>query len=101
MAPSSLKSKAQESLKSNPSALGDPISIKAETAPSEHDLDADQKNEKATPGQPKDGKKPLKELAKENPTMLGDPVSLKAETSDRIPKPEEAGARKQGKESKL
>ncbi|KPI38795.1 uncharacterized protein AB675_5862 [Cyphellophora attinorum] len=108
MAPSTLKSKAQESLRSNPSALGDPISIKAETSPSEHDLDADQKNEgadqksgKATPGQPKDGKKPLKELAKENPTMLGDPVSLKAETSDRIPKPEEAGAKTQGKDSKL
>ncbi|KAH7034614.1 uncharacterized protein B0I36DRAFT_316632 [Microdochium trichocladiopsis] len=27
-----------------------------------------------------------------NPSQLGDPISLKSETSERIPKPEEAGA---------
>jgi len=78
MAPS-LKDTAKQDLESNRSALGDPVSLKAEksdTEPTEQDRGAGQQ----------DGKS-LKDLAQEklhdnkNATMLGDPVSMKAETS--------------------
>ncbi|KAF2157254.1 hypothetical protein K461DRAFT_289589 [Myriangium duriaei CBS 260.36] len=80
-----------ESLKSNPSALGDPVSLRAEKSD----------NEPTEKDRPNKDKKPLKELAedklKQNPSQLGDPVSLKAETSEKVPKPEEAGAKKGSK----
>lgn len=92
MAPSkesSLGDKAKNSLKDNPTAIGDPISIKDETTPSEHDLTDEQKKSKND-----SGKKSLKEVAQEsNPTMLGDPVSLKAETSDNEPTEQDRGTR--------
>jgi hypothetical protein len=84
---SSLKDKAEASLKKNPSALGDPVSLKAETSdtePTDQDRPAKQGGKK--------GKKTLNEMAKSNPTMLGDPVSLKAETSDTEPTPDDRGA---------
>lgn len=91
MAPSnndeSLKSKAEKSLKNNPSALGDPVSLKAETSDTEP-TEKDRPNKQAGQGE----KKSLKELAQSNPTMLGDPVSLKAETSDTEPTPDDRGA---------
>ncbi|KAH7363843.1 hypothetical protein BKA65DRAFT_472212 [Rhexocercosporidium sp. MPI-PUGE-AT-0058] len=98
----------------NPSQLGDPISLKAETssynpipesegaassasssakddikktapAPTEGDGDADGK-----------GKKTLRQKAmhklEENPSQLGDLVSLKAETSDSHPTENDRGA---------
>lgn len=90
-----LKTKAETALANNPSAMGDPISIKAETTPSEHDL-------KGSPEQPKDSHrkgdgKSLKQVAQEsNPSMLGDPVSLKAETSDSEPTDQDRGALRDG-----
>ena len=86
MAPS-LKDKAEHSLKSNPSAVGDPVSLKAETSNSEP-------TDKDEPNKGGDGKKKtLKQVAEDsNPTMLGDPVSLKAETSDSEPTDDDRGA---------
>lgn len=103
-----LKTKAETALSNNPSALGDPISIKGETTASEHDL-------KDSAEQPKDSQrktdgKSLQQVAQEsNPSMLGDPVSLKAETSDSEPTDQDRGAlrdgdgqeKKQKKDSKL
>ena len=113
----SLKRTAEDKLKSNPSALGDPVSLKSETSDrnptedesgcnsnstspsddktsnlkaSEHDLD--QKPDKS--------KQSLKELAESNATMLGDPVSLKAETSDSEPTENDRGALRDGEAEK-
>ncbi|KAF2173335.1 hypothetical protein M409DRAFT_17275 [Zasmidium cellare ATCC 36951] len=73
----------------NPTLLGDPVSLRAETSntePTEHDRGA----------KGSDGKKSLKQIAeqkmKTNPSQLGDPVSLKAETSDTEPTEEDRGA---------
>jgi hypothetical protein len=103
MAPSngddSLKSKAEASLKKNPSALGDPVSLKAETSETEPTKD-DRPSTGAATGE----KTTLKEMAQTNPTMLGDPVSLKAETSDTDPTPDDRGAlgtKGQKRESKI
>ncbi|GAM82417.1 hypothetical protein ANO11243_003960 [Dothideomycetidae sp. 11243] len=81
------KKSLSESLKSNPTALGDPVSLRAEksnTEPTEND-------------RPNKDKKSLKEIAEEklktNPSQLGDPISLKAETSNTNPTPTESGAR--------
>ena len=113
---SSLKAQAEETLKTNPTALGDPVSLKAETSDTEvGDGDSLYKQETKTQnsnttgsgegrngkggegkGEGQAGKKSLKELAKENPTMLGDPVSLKAETSDLVPTEGEMGAKGDG-----
>lgn len=85
----SLKQKAEDSLKSNPSALGDPISLKAETSDSEP-TDADRPNKsgsaRATGGLPND--KP----DKPNPSQLGDHTSLRAETGDSEPTEDDRGA---------
>ncbi|KAM0722858.1 hypothetical protein Q7P37_001056 [Cladosporium fusiforme] len=88
MAPSdskSLKNIAQEKNKQNPSQLGDPVSLRAETSetqPTPDDLGA-KSDRKQDDGK---GQKSLKQRAqdklKTNPSQLGDPVSLKAETSD-------------------
>ena len=111
MAPSTLKEKAEAALKDNPSALGDPISLKAETSTSTHDLDADQKqaqSQQSTEGGKSlekeqggggSGGKTLKEKAEKNPTMLGDPTSLKTETIAPVPTEEDEGVKK--RDSKL
>lgn len=86
----SLKDLAEDKLKSgNASQLGDPVSLKAETADSSP-TDSD----KGAAG----GKgKSLKELAESklesgNASMLGDPVSLKAEAADSEPTENDRGA---------
>ncbi len=69
-------------VESNPTALGDPVSLKAEK-----DDGADRNEDKS---QTADGDKSLKDIARRdldqaqqtNRSMLGDPVSLKAENSD-------------------
>ncbi|KAK4636314.1 hypothetical protein CLAFUW4_01714 [Fulvia fulva] len=88
MAPSDKKSLKEIAQDSNPSQLGDPVSLKAETSntePTDQDRGA------------KGGEKSLKQIAedkmKTNPTQLGDPVSLKAETSDTEPTNDDRGAR--------
>lgn len=65
-----LKERAEEKLKNNPSALGDPISLKAETSshiPTDEAKGAEvpQKNSSAS--------------QEENPTMLGDHTSIEKE----------------------
>ncbi|EXJ90737.1 hypothetical protein A1O1_03841 [Capronia coronata CBS 617.96] len=78
--------------KSNPTALGDPVSLKAEQSDTSPTQD-DQPNKKETRDQNDSGKKSLKDVANEdlneakkgNRSMLGDPVSLKAETTDEDP----------------
>jgi len=93
----SLKEKAFAKLGTNPSQLGDPVSLKAETSDSEP---TDQ--DRSALGNGKGDKKSLKDLAKENPTMLGDPVSLKAETADSEPTDQDRGALNEKKhDSKL
>lgn len=99
MAPT-LKEKAESALKSNPSALGDPVSLKAETSSSTHDLKQQPPTEKhkqvkSSEGSKQTGKKSLKEVAKDsNPSLLGDPISLKAEKTDDKRDPDEGGKRK-------
>lgn len=105
MAPKSLS----ESAKANPTALGDPVSLKAETSdteptqksqtksptdldtiapsPTEGDLSSDSDSGQGS------SKKSLKDIANQdlaeakqgNRSMLGDPVSLKAETTEKDP----------------
>lgn len=92
----------------NPSQLGDPISLKAETSdyiPTEGQQGAESQ-EKAVPQNEGYGSKggqgdKLREKATEmfhgkdvNPSMLGDPISLKAEASDWEAKEGEEGAQK-------
>ncbi|KAK8111485.1 uncharacterized protein PG998_007942 [Apiospora kogelbergensis] len=105
---------------SNPSMLGDPISLKAESSgtnptPDEAGAVRSSSSGSTTQGGPEArtekhdkhggvhdgrGKETLREKAAKklkgpdaNPSQLGDPVSLKNETSDHIPRPSEAGAR--------
>lgn len=64
----SLKDRAQEELKNNPSALGDPTSLKAENSdnvPTKEEQGAD--------------KVPKKDAGEENSSMLGDHTSLEKE----------------------
>jgi hypothetical protein len=90
------KKSLKDTAKDNPTQLGDPVSLKAETSSTEP-------TEKDRPNKSKsaDGHKSLKELAEKNPTMLGDPVSLKAETSDTEPTENDRGASKAHPKSKL
>ncbi|KAF2764645.1 hypothetical protein EJ03DRAFT_301679 [Teratosphaeria nubilosa] len=83
----------QKSLKdlkneTNPSQLGDPVSLKAETSDNQP-TDQDRPNKAPE-------KRSLKEIAQDkmetNPSMLGDPVSLKAETSNTEPTADDRGA---------
>ncbi|MCJ1293212.1 Acyl-CoA dehydrogenase member 10 [Xylographa carneopallida] len=93
----------KELAKENPTQLGDPVSLKAETAdsePTEHDRGA-----ASSPSPPADSPflsrtpqsppKPqcLKDLATRNPSQLGDPISLKAKTADSQPTDQDRGAR--------
>ena len=82
----SLKDRAQEKLNDNPSAIGDPVSLKNEQSsgnPAESEAGAKDRGER---------KKTLKEAAMDNPSLLGDPVSLKAETADSEPTEHDRGA---------
>ena len=100
MADKSLK----DSAKDNPTAMGDPVSLKAEKSDS-------QPTENDKPNDSEDSKKSLKDIAEEdlnaakkgNRSMLGDPVSLKAETSEKDPAEDEMGGTtdNKGRDSKL
>jgi hypothetical protein len=103
MAPKSLS----ESAKSNPTALGDPVSLKAETSdneptkksqtksrtnldtiapsPTEGDLSSDDDQDSSKKSLKDIAKDDLNEAKKGNRSMLGDPVSLKAETTEKDP----------------
>ncbi|QIX01711.1 hypothetical protein AMS68_007228 [Peltaster fructicola] len=77
----------KDSAAANPSQIGDPVSLKAETSDN---------NPKPSEAGAADSKKTLKESAQEqlknNPTALGDPISLKAETSNTSPTGNDMGA---------
>jgi hypothetical protein len=73
--------------KENPTQIGDPVSLKAETADSKPD-DTGAKGD----GEKKTLKQKAEEKLKTNPSMLGDPVSLKAETSDTEVTADDRGA---------
>ncbi|KAK8031089.1 hypothetical protein PG990_000823 [Apiospora arundinis] len=110
-----LREKATKKLNgpdANPSMLGDPVSLKAEssgTIPTPDEAGAggssspssrsNEKNDKQANNHGYRGGETLREKAAKklkgpdaNPSQLGDPISLKNETSDHIPKPDEAGA---------
>ncbi|KAI4123042.1 MAG: hypothetical protein LQ347_006297 [Umbilicaria vellea] len=97
---SSKKKSLKELAMENPTLLGDPVSLKAETAdssPTDQDRGASSGAERprddehsSNTGSSK--KKSLKELAMANPTLLGDPVSLKAEAADSSPTDQDRGA---------
>jgi hypothetical protein len=75
--------------KENPTQIGDPVSLKAETAdskPTPDDTGAKGDGEKKTL------KQKAEEKLKTDPSMLGDPVSLKAETSDNEVTADDSGA---------
>ncbi|MCJ1318178.1 hypothetical protein MMC15_003506 [Xylographa vitiligo] len=91
----------KELAKENPTQLGDPVSLKAETAdsePTEHDRGASspssQTDYPSPPEKPQWTPRPqkLKDLATKNLSQLGDPVSLKAETADSAPTDQDHGA---------
>ncbi|KXT03942.1 hypothetical protein AC578_9273 [Pseudocercospora eumusae] len=83
-------SDSHSAARENPSQLGDPVSLKAET--SDTDLDRPNTNH----DKENSGRTSLKRMAEEklkrNPSALGDPVSLKAETSDTEPTDQDRGA---------
>ncbi|CZT17090.1 uncharacterized protein RCC_02922 [Ramularia collo-cygni] len=87
MAPSDKKS-LKEIAQQNPTQLGDPVSLKAETSNTEP-TDQDRPVKGQSKEQPK---KTLKQMVEANPTALGDPVSLKAEKSDTEPTDQDRGA---------
>ena len=70
---SSQKKPLKELAKGNPSQIGDPVSLKAETSSTP---------EAASRSSPDSPKPPLKDLASKKRTLVGDPTSLHAETSD-------------------
>ncbi|KAL9057918.1 MAG: hypothetical protein Q9162_002045 [Coniocarpon cinnabarinum] len=83
-----------DAAKRNPSALGDPVSLKNESSdssPTEHDKPNQGPSSSNNSGSQKDHET-LSQKALKNPTALGDPVSLKAEQSTLIPKEEERGS---------
>lgn len=95
----------------NPSQLGDPISLKAETAdsaPTDQDRGAQSSkssskqasSRRSDSSRESGSSKSLKELAEENPTRLGDPVSLKAEAADSEPTDQDRGAQSSQASSK-
>ncbi|KAG4433380.1 hypothetical protein IFR05_011140 [Cadophora sp. M221] len=109
--------------KTNPSQLGDPISLKAETtshfptpesqgASNSASSSTKEEIKKVAPaptegdgGRNGQGKKTLRQKAldklQENPSQLGDPVSLKAETADSEPTENDRGAASTHGKSKL
>ncbi|KAJ4393507.1 hypothetical protein N0V93_002719 [Gnomoniopsis smithogilvyi] len=120
-----LREKASKKLhgpNANPSQLGDPISLKAETSehvpkPAEAGARGNNSTSSATEStsaqtasssSSPSGGETLREKATKklngpnaNPSQLGDPISLKAETSDNVPAPSEAGASKGKRSSRL
>lgn len=120
-----LRETALETNKTNPSQLGDPVSLKAETSstsPTHQDRGASSPAsptnhiKKIAPSPPEgdtdgqgvkvgDGQKTLRQRAmdklQENPSQLGDPISLKAETADLEPTENDRGARGTAGKSKL
>ncbi|KAK8059032.1 hypothetical protein PG994_009480 [Apiospora phragmitis] len=96
--------------------LGDPISLKAESSPTNPTPDEEGATRSPSSSSPSGGgseahdkenkqdsrsrgEETLREKAAKklngpgaNPSQLGDPISLKNETSDHIPKPDETGA---------
>jgi hypothetical protein len=79
----SLKDRASSNIKKNPTALGDPVSLKAEksdTEPTDHD-----RPNKHVKSQMNDSHEIMKQKLERNPTALGDPVSIKAEKIDSNP----------------
>ncbi|KUJ22670.1 uncharacterized protein LY89DRAFT_664467 [Mollisia scopiformis] len=121
-----LRESALETNKNNPSQLGDPISLKSETAdssPTNQDRGASSSSQSSssvkenlkstapaptegdTDGKGKGGHQTLRQKAmqklEENPSQLGDPVSLKAETADSRPTDQDKGAAGKGGKSKL
>jgi hypothetical protein len=123
-----LRERALKTNENNPSQLGDPISLKAETSetsPTSEDRGAvassqrslvARKNLKDTAPAPteedadgdahgKNGHPTLRQKAmqklEENPSQLGDPVSLKAEKADSEPTDQDRGAAAKGERSKL
>ncbi|KAF4549479.1 Hypothetical protein D9617_21g097000 [Elsinoe fawcettii] len=87
---------APKDVKSNPTALGDPVSLKAEKSENEP-TDQDRPNKR--PGDEKSLKEIAQEKLKTNPSALGDPISLKAEKSDNSPTDQDLGTK--GGKSKL
>ncbi|OAP64464.1 hypothetical protein AYL99_00436 [Fonsecaea erecta] len=116
------KKALKDAAKSNPTALGDPISLKAEQSdtspiPTEEEKrdaqnPAPQQQQQQQQHQQRGEKRSLKQRAEQdldearkgNRSMLGDPVSLKAETSAGDPVPdadENEKGKGKGRDSKL
>lgn len=112
-----LREKATRALhdpNANPSQLGDPTSLKAETSdtiPTPDEAGAGRAASHSTPtttissssSSSQGGGLKLREKAVRdlhgpgaNPSQLGDPISLKAEATDHVPTPSEQGASKEG-----
>jgi hypothetical protein len=119
-----LREAALETNEANPSQLGDPVSLKAETSsnsPTSQDRGAssspcNSEINKIAPAPTKgnrggdrkggiDGHKTLRQRAMEkldeNPSQLGDPVSLKVETAESEPTDNDRGAAGKAGKSKL
>lgn len=123
-----LREKASKKLHgpdANPSQLGDPISLKAETSehvpkPSEAGARGNNSSSSSSTestsvqtagsssSSSRAGGDTLREKATKklkgpnaNPSQLGDPISLKAETSDNVAEPSEEGASKRKRSSRL
>jgi hypothetical protein len=81
--PSSLKYRASSNIKNNPTALGDPISLKAETS----DIEPTENDRPNPEGQSQKNQshETMKQKLERNPTALDDSVSLKAEKIDSTP----------------
>jgi hypothetical protein len=95
----SLKDIAREKNETNPSQLGDPVSLKAEAADSKPTPDDTGAKSDKDGGEKKTLKQKAEEKLKSNPSALGDPVSLKAETSDTEVTADDRGARGTSKNS--
>ncbi|KAI1743250.1 hypothetical protein F4680DRAFT_371336 [Xylaria scruposa] len=112
--PETLREKAAKKVRgpnANPSQLGDPISIKAETsdtAPSEEEDSANSSSSSPpssasssrSSNSKNSGDETLREKATKklngpdaNPSQLGDPISLKNETSPGVPADSERGVK--------
>lgn len=81
------KKSLKDLAKENPTQIGDPVSLKAETSDTKPTPD-----DTGALGEKQTLKQKAEEKLKTNPTMLGDPVSLKAETSDTEPTADDRGA---------
>ncbi|KIY02423.1 uncharacterized protein Z520_02562 [Fonsecaea multimorphosa CBS 102226] len=78
------KKPLKDAAKSNPTALGDPVSLKAEQSDTSPTHQPQQKADRS-PSLKERAEQDLNEAKKGNRSMLGDPVSLKAETSEGDP----------------